>query len=251
MSVAAWMRRLNRSGRLLAPLPGGRSGYGVFAGADRRRRPIAKAADAEVRAALSDGALIETGRGIVLSEEGRKRLHRAASAGDQPFAAQHQQPARRIVIDADGERSVSASAAPGPLARYLRPSGGRPALLDAVHASAAAIFVRDYERSALSSRVTADWSAAPGGKRRSAPTDRADIPATRLDAQNRVLAALEEAGPGFDRLLFAILIREVGVGAAERELDWPERAGAAMLKIALDRLAVHYRLKPRPKAFTG
>lgn len=251
MSAPVWMRRLNRPGRVLAPLPGAKAGYGVFAGTDRRRRPLARAGEREVRSAVSDGALVESGQGLVLSEQGRKRLARLETTGDQPFAAQHQRPARRIIMEADGERSVMAASAPGPLARYLRAKGGKPALLEPVHASAAAIFVRDYERSALSSHVTADWSAPPGGRRRSAPGDRADIPATRLDAQTRVMEALEEVGPGLDRLIFAILIRETGMGAAERELDWPERAGAAMLKIALDRLAVHYRLKPRPKAYTG
>jgi hypothetical protein len=251
MSAPSWMRRLDRPGRVLAPLPGCQKGFGVFAGSDRRRRPFARAGEDEVRAAVSDGVLVKSGQGWGLSEAGRQRLARLDSASDQPFAAQHQQPKRRIVMGPDGERSVMAASAPGPLARYLKPSGGRSALLEAVHASAAAIFVRDYERSALSSRVTADWSAPPGGQYRSAPGDRADIPAMRLDAQARVLEALEEVGPGLDRLVFAILIRETGMGAAERALDWPERAGAAMLKIALDRLAVHYRLKPRPAAYTG
>jgi hypothetical protein len=51
-----------------------------------------------------------------------------------------------------------------------------------------------------------------------------------------------------DQLVFAILIREAGMGQTERDQGWPERAGAAMLKLALDRLAVHYRLMARPKA---
>ena len=248
MSAPSWMRRLDRPGRVLAPLPGGHPGFGVFAGPDRRRRPLARAGEREVRAAVSDGALIKSGQGLVLSEDGRKRLARLEALGEQPFAAQHQRPQRRIVMEPEGERSVMAASAPGPLARYLKASGGKPALLETVHASAGALFVRDYERSALSSRVTADLSAPPGDRRRSAPSDRCDIPVMRLDAQTRVLEALEEVGPGLDRLLFAILIRETGMGAAERELDWPQRAGAVMLKIALDRLAMHYRLKARPKA---
>ena len=36
-----WLRRLARPGARLAPRKGGRSGYGVYANADRRRRPLA------------------------------------------------------------------------------------------------------------------------------------------------------------------------------------------------------------------
>jgi hypothetical protein len=188
------------------------------------------------------------GDGYVLSTDGQRRRARLDQNSDQPFADQHRKPAARQIMDTGGLRTVSASTTPGPLARYLKPVGDTPALLDVVHATAAAIFMRDYERSALTSRVTADYGAQPGGKHRSAPADRADAPGSRLDAQARVMAALEAVGPGLDQLVFAILVREVGMGQTEREQDWPARTGAALLKLALDRLAVHYRLKPRPKA---
>jgi len=248
VSAPAWMRRLGQAGRVLAPLPGGQGGYGVYASADRRRRPLARISAGELQCALSDGVLEAVGGGYRLSAEGHNRLTRLDRTSDQPFADQHRKPARRLVMEADGLRTVSATTTPGPLARYLKPAGGKRALLEPVHANAAAIFVRDYERSALTSRVTADWSAPPGGKHRGAPADRADAPSTRLDAQARVMAALDAVGPGLDQLLFAILIRESGMGQTEREQGWPERAGAAMLKLALDRLAVHYRLMARPKA---
>ncbi len=197
---------------------------------------------------MSDGLLEEGEGGYRLSSAGEGRLARLEQVSDQPFADQHRQPAPRAIMNRLGERTVMKSTMPGPLARYLKPIGNKPALLNAAHASAAEIFVRDYERSALSSRVTADWSAPPGSKHRGRPADRADAPTSRLDAQARVMDALEAVGPGLDQLIFAILIREVGMGQTEREQGWPERAGAAMLKLGMDRLAVHYRLMPRPKA---
>jgi hypothetical protein len=121
-------------------------------------------------------------------------------------------------------------------------------LLEPVHASAGQILVRDYERSALTSRVTMNWSPAAGGnKTRAAPKDRSDAPASRLDAQTRVLDALDAVGPGLDRLLMNVLLRETGMTRAERDLGWPERTGAPALKLALDRLAIHYRLKKRER----
>lgn len=248
MSAPVWMRRLDREGRLLAPLPSGLEGYGVFAGADRRRRPFAVAREREVREAVSTGALMQTCGGFVLTPEGRRRIARADARTDQPFADQHRRVELRTVMEPEGSRAVLADAdACAPLARYMKGQGGKPALLEPVHASAAAILVRDYERSALTSRVTMNWSPVPGGGTRSAPKDRAEAPGARLDAQARVLDALEAVGPGLDRLLTNILLRQTGMGRAERELDWPERTGSPALKLALDRLAIHYRLKARER----
>lgn len=248
MSAPVWMRRLDRPGRVLAPLPAGRGGYGVFAGADRRRRPFAKVSEREVAEALASGRLEEGREGLVLTEDGRARIARADGRSGQAFADQHRRLAIRTVMEPDGARTVLADAdACAPLARYLRPQGGKPALLEPVHASAAAILVRDYERSALTSRVTMNWSPTSGGKTRSAPKDRAEAPVSRLDAQTRVMDALDAVGPGLDRLLTNVLLREVGMGRAERELGWPERTGAPALKLALDRLAIHYRLKKRDR----
>lgn len=247
MTVPAWMRHLAKPERVLARLPGGRGGYGVYVGTDRRRRPLARVSAREMGLANSDGILAEVEGGYRLSLDGLGRLQRLNQSGDQPFADQHRMPAMAPVMEERGLRHLRKSTTPGPLARYLKPSGDKPALLQPVHANAADIFIQDYERSSLTSRVTADWSAPPGGKHRSAPADRADASTTRLDAQTRVMDALDAVGPGLDQLVFAILIRESGMGQAERENGWPERAGAAMLKLALDRLAVHYRLLARPK----
>ncbi|MCP2678344.1 DUF6456 domain-containing protein [Maricaulaceae bacterium NA33B04] len=247
MMVPAWMRHLAKPERVLALLPGGRGGYGVYAGTDRRRRPLARVSAREMGLANSADILAEVEGGYRLSLDGLGRLQRLSQSGDQPFADQHRKPALAPVMEERGLRHLRKATTPGPLARYLKPSGDKPALLQAVHANAADIFIQDYERSSLTSRVTADWSAPPGGKHRSAPADRADASTTRLDAQTRVMDALDAMGPGLDQLVFAILIRESGMGQAERDNGWPERAGAAMLKLALDRLAVHYRLLARPK----
>ncbi|MGJ3230622.1 MAG: DUF6456 domain-containing protein [Oceanicaulis sp.] len=243
--MTGWLGRLARPGALLARLPGGKPGYGVFPRGDRRRRPLALASEAEVRRALSDGAIEPGEGGHVLTEAGRARVRRDG-AGAAGFSVQHGDIARRIVIEPAGERAVFARTG-GPLDRYLAPMGGKPALLNKMHAVAAATFIRDHHRSALNSRVTQDWSGMPGAKSRAAPKDRCEAPVSRLDAQARVLAALDAVGPGFDRLLMNVLIRETGMVGAERDLGWKARSGAPALKTALDRLAIHYRLKKRER----
>jgi len=242
MSAPSWLKRLDAPGRVLAPLPGGRRGYGVFSDADRRRRPLAIAADAEARKAEADGALEAGPHGLVLTAAGQARLRRDEAGGD--FAAQHRRTGVRTVMGPEGRmQTVQADLdASSPLARYARARGDQRALIEPLHLAAAAILRQEYERSALMTRVTMDWSGQPGGKVRRPPRDRSDAPAGRLAAQARVLDALEAVGPGLDRLLVALVLREAPMGSAERELGWPSRSGAPALRLALDRLAVHYRL---------
>ena len=245
----SWIVRLSKPGAILAPLAGGAPGYGVFARADRRRRPVALVPEAAVKRAVSDGALTPCEAGYALTADGEARAARE-QAGSAGFAAQHGEIVRRIVMEPQGERTAFARTG-GPLDRYLRPHGARPALLEPVHAAAAAMLKRDYDLSALAGRVTQDWSGQPGAAVRSAPKDRAEAPARRLDAQARFLAALDAVGTGFDRLLMNVLIRETGMMAAERDLNWPERTGAPALRQALDRLTVHYRLQRGAEAAAG
>lgn len=57
--------------------------------------------------------------------------------------------------------------------------------------------------------------------------------------------ALEAIGPGLDRVVFAVCIREAGLSDVERGEGWPKRSGKIALKLGLTRLAIHYGMKPR------
>lgn len=246
MSVLApgWLRRLARPGAQLAPHSRGRSGYGVYAGADRRRRPLASVSDAALAQAVSQGWVAQDQDGaFLLTQTGRRCL----KAGEAEAARPALTLARQTLPDPEGGmrlQTVNLTTLDGPLARYARPQNGRPALLEPVHLSAADSLMRDYERSTLSTRVTQSWSGVPGGAVRSAPRDRSEAPIQRLNAQARVMDALAAVGPGLDHWLVEILMRQSAMTDAERRLNWPSRSGAQALKLALDRLAVHYRLKP-------
>lgn len=251
MSAPSWMIRLARPGRRVAALPGAR-GYGVFAGADRRRRPLAILPEKEFQSALSSGVLVPgpDSQHWLLSEAGRARLTRESAPAqgmeaDERFAAQHRTLVERPVMEASGRISMArASLEASPLARYALARPGQKALLERVHVTAAERLRADYDASTLRSRVTSDWSGVPRSGARGA-VDRADAPARALDARNRVMDALGAAGPGLDRLLVNIVIRETGMERAVRDLDWPDKAGTTALRLALDRLAVHYGMKRR------
>jgi len=146
VSAPSWLKRLDAPGRVLAPLPGGRRGYGVFSGADRRRRPLAIAAPGEVRDAEADGVLEAGPHGLTLTAAGRARLKREDAAGD--FSAQHRRTGPRNVMGPDGRLQtvqVDLDAA-SPLARYARARGDQPALIEPLHLAAASILRQDYER---------------------------------------------------------------------------------------------------------
>lgn len=241
--ASGWMRRLARPAAVLAPLAGGKSGFGVYATGDRRRRPLARLDQAAFEEAVQAGWLSETGEGAYgLSHQGRQQ-----ALSDAPEVRPALTTERRLAPDPEGGvrvKTINPNTSDGPLARYAKPRNGQPPLLEPAHLSAADSLMRDYELSSLSSRVTQDWSGVAGGGGRSAPRDRSDAPMRRMNAQARVMDALAAVGPGLDHWLVEILIRQSAMTDAERRLNWPSRSGAQALKLALDRLAVHYRLKP-------
>ncbi len=247
MSVPSWLIRLDRPGRRIALMPGGRS-FGVYAGPDRRRRPFAVLGARELENALHAG-LVEPGKreSFTLTEAGRAHLRRnrdGAGEGAQPFADQHREIEARAVMTPTGRiETVRANRLASPLARYAVAREGRAPLLERVHVTAGERLRADYDASSMRSRLVADWSGQPRQGRHGS-RDPADAPARMLDAKTRVMDALAAVGPGLDRLLVNVCLRETGMERAERDLGWPGKAGVPALRLALDRLAIHYGLKP-------
>ncbi len=53
---------------------------------------------------------------------------------------------------------------------------------------------------------------------------------------------MREAGPGLSDILWRVACAGEGLPGAERALEWPARSGKLVLKLALDRVAVFYRI---------
>lgn len=96
----------------------------------------------------------------------------------------------------------------------------------------------DYEIAALGPCVTMRWDVSPRG---SAAVG-LDPTLAQLAAKRRFHAALDAAGPGLNDILWRIVCACEGLGAAEKALGWPSRAGKLVLGLALDRIASHYQL---------
>ena len=99
----------------------------------------------------------------------------------------------------------------------------------------------DYETAALGQRVTMHWDASPRAPRGS-PSPALDPTLAQIAARRRFDAAIAAAGPGLADILWRVICAGEGMGAAEKALGWPSRAGKLVLCLALDRVAAHYGL---------
>jgi hypothetical protein len=86
------------------------------------------------------------------------------------------------------------------------------------------------------------WDAAPVARGRGGSSNGPDLNGAQLDAKRRFDGAVAAAGPGLADILWRIVCAGEGMRDAETALGWPARAGKVVLTLALDRLAIHYRI---------
>jgi hypothetical protein len=186
----------------------------------------------------------------LLTEErvGRKEGFAEAQA---PFQAQHRFFAERVVMaeDGSGERKLRFNLAESPLsvlgrkrdkdgAAYLTPE-----LIEAGER-----LREDFELAQMAPRVTQNWDrfltagSARGGGAGRTPGEGQE------DARVRVAKAMQALGPGLSDIVFRICCFLEGLETAEKRLGWSARSGKVVLKIALERLAQHYRIAPAAEA---
>lgn len=102
---------------------------------------------------------------------------------------------------------------------------------------------RDWEKAGLGPRVTMQWDASPLSRSRRGAPNTPDPTVNQLSARERFDAALREAGPGLSDILWRVVCAGEGISHAEKALQWPSRAGKLVLSLALDRVAVFYRIR--------
>jgi len=223
---------LGRSGAWLSEEDGR---YAVRIGTDRRRRPPMRLDGAVFeRLAREPGLRPRPGGGWRLAGT-------AASEGDQAGRPGVIEGERRIV-DEDG-RTVARRANLGesPLEWLARrkDAQGRPWLTPA-EVAAGEKLRDDFVRAGAIGRLTMSWDAGPRDRSARGPGPEPALQGQAAKA--RVRAALEAAGPGLREVLEQICLRGTALDAAERGLGLPRRSGKTVLKLALQRLAAHYRI---------
>ncbi len=222
----AWLEEIEPGRYALRPTP------------DRRRRPLMHLPEAAFVALVAEPGLRPRREG---GWTARPRPDAQAPAPEPP-GRPGLIPGQRPVIDPDGRRTArSANLGESPIAWLARRRGpdGTP-WLTAREAAAGERLREDFHRAGTLGRLTMDWSGVPragaGGGARLDPAERARA------AKARVAAALEAAGPGLREMLERVCLAGSALEAAERGLGLPRRSGKTVLKLALQRLAAHYRI---------
>lgn len=200
----------------------------VRSGPDRRRRPVLHLEPGVVLALKREPGLAPRARGGWVL------------AGADPDAAAGRLAGQAVRRDPDGRQVlVRTNRGESPIIWLARRRGpdGLP-WLSPVEVIAAERLREDFERAGMTGRLTMDWTAPPRDRTARGPV----LAPTASLARRHVRRALQAVGPGLREILEQICLYGSAIQAAERTLGLPSRTGKVRLKLALDRLARHYRL---------
>jgi hypothetical protein len=185
----------------------------------------------------------------LLTEERAGRGARGGFAEAQaPFQEQHRFFAERTVMaeDGSGERKLRLNLAESPLSvlgRKRDKDGAAYLTADLIEAGER--LREDFELAQMGPRVAQNWERfLTAGGSRGAPVQGRGPGEGPADARVRVAKAMEALGPGLSDIVFRICCFLEGLETAEKRLGWSARSGKVVLKIALERLAAHYRIAP-------
>lgn len=224
---------LNRSEAWISEEGGG---YAVRTSADRRRRPPMRLDQAAFERLTREPGLKPRPEGgwRLAAPLPRERPDRAGRPGVIEGV--------RTVADETGvatPRRVILGESPLEWLARRKDGQGRP-WLDPVEVAAGEKLREDLQRAGTIGRLTMSWDAGPRDRSPRGPG--ADPLLHGRAAKARVAAALEAVGPGLREVLEQVCLRGTALEAAERGLGLPRRSGKTMLKLALQRLAAHYRM---------
>lgn len=218
-------RALAVSGRRMSVLADG-SGWGVFSGGDRRRRPVLRVADALARAMASAGAVVEAdGGGWVLAE--------GAEARDAPEA-----PRTALSLVAAGAPR-SRLRGPGFAGLALRAERGE-GQLSVREAAAGRRLIADAEASLRMPGLSMNWDAVPADRARAGPAAGAPRGGGALAAARRLERIEADIGERAWRLCWAACVEGLPLAALERRCGLAKRSAARRLSEALEKLAGAY-----------
>jgi hypothetical protein len=166
----------------------------------------------------------------------RRSFAKAVESADiAPLADNRLLPEQLLPLhDAVDRRRVTVNLAESPLAWLVRRD-----MISAVQFAAGERLRGDFMRAGQAPRVTMRWDPAPISH---SPGGDHDPTTSQMMARQRFDAAVTAVGPGLTDVLWRVICMGEGLETAERALGWPSRAGKLVLRLALDRLATHYRL---------
>ena len=160
------------------------------------------------------------------------------------FGMQHRDMGDRAVIEDGLLRNLRSNLAESPLAGLARrkDKDGKPFLpRDLVIAGER--LREDFELAQMGPRVAQNWDRFLTGRDKGAfDTGRNDGPAGGAQAaRDRVAEALTDLGPGLGDVALRCCCFLEGMENLEKRMNWSARSGKIVLRIALQRLQVHYQ----------
>ena len=185
---------------------------------------------------------------LLAQDEAGGRDEMAFDAGG--FAEAHREWGERTVEEDGAPRAVRYNLAESPLAVLARRRDpeGRP-FLSAELVAAGERLREDFELAQMAPRTTQNWERfMTAGARDTAPgKGPLDGPSA---ARQRVHDALADLGPGLGDVALRTCCFLEGIETAEKRMGWSARSGKIVLRIALQRLRLHYerthgRLAPK------
>lgn len=221
------MRLLSRPG---AVVEGRGVGYGVRLGASRRRSVMLVLDEAAFQVLAREATLRVRPQGgwIMVA-----RLEPSAPPPGRPGVIEVE-----VDMPDGGKRRRNLGESPIAWLARRRDGAGRP-WLSPVEAAAGERLREEFESLGSQGRTTMRWDLTPrvsGGRPGLAPAER------DLAARERIAKALAAVGPGLREILERVCLMGSALETAERSLKLPRRAGKTVLKLALQRLARHYRM---------
>lgn len=221
------MRLLARPGAVVEALG---LGYGVRLGPSRRRSVMLTLDEAAFQALAREATL-------------KPRAQGGWTMATRPEPSVAPPPGRPGMIEEEIVTAVGAvrrNLGESPIAWLARrrDAEGKP-WLTPTEAAAGERLREEFESLGTQGRMTMRWDATPrvdGGRPGLAPAER------DVAARQRIAQALAEVGPGLREILERVCLLGSALETAERSLKLPRRAGKTVLKLALQRLARHYKL---------
>ena len=252
------LRRLAESGAVLAVAEGLDKAVVVREAEDGRsvrtaviERPVARAmalaewiACDEPKARIARYEITPAGRAALkrmLEDEEERSDDCFEAAG---LADPRHEWGERVVEEQGRRRTIRYNLAESPLtvlARRRDPEG-KPFLCEELVAAGERLR-EDFELAQMAPRTTQNWErflsggvrdTAPGGGPGGGPLDGPS------GARRRVQDALSDLGPGLGDMALRTCCFLEGVEAAEKRMGWSARSGKIVLRIALQRLRLHY-----------
>lgn len=156
------------------------------------------------------------------------------------FAEAHREWGERVVEEEGAPRAVRYNLGESPLTVLARrrDAEGKPFLSDDLVAAGERLR-EDFELAQMAPRTTQNWERfLSGGARDTAPgKGPLNGPAA---ARQRVQDALADLGPGLGDVALRTCCFLEGIETAEKRMGWSARSGKIVLRIALQRLRMHY-----------